>query len=630
MDGQQRLTSLYQAFSGKGEHQFFIDIETLMETDDVEEAIWHEPSNRANKKGYNSINMQAERLWCPLSVVMTKGFDAWIDEVMEIRPEKGDEAKELRSSLRKVKNDWIEKIRDYQFPVVTLASDTPLDAVCKMFETLNRRGVKLTVFELLMARAFMSKVSLRDMWDKANNDYPILGEFKIDAYQVLQAISLISGKSLKRQEILEMPSDVISQHWDNATRGISESLTFLRRNTGVLSINLLPYHTMIPPMASAWIQTENIKGPASGNRTEKFKSWFWSSVFSQTYEKSPTSVAVADYKDLTAWINGNERTPRGIRALYFSPDTFFTITPKQRALYRGTLALITSNGARDFHKLEPLTFDYLESNKVDDHHIFPRAHLKRSTDTEENMINCVLNRTLIDKKTNQIISDNRPSKYLTAIKSELNEEKLKKVLTSHLIPMPELMGDDFESFCNARAKFFMKNLNEAVGFEIPSTPTTGSENQSDFDDEDSDDRTDKRQKTDPSLVNVRPEEKLQKLPPQTGEFFDLFTKRLLEKLPSIWWKTTQTRSSVYSPIKKFASIKVERSGLHLTIFTNGNPMEHVTPIVQSDGGGALWGRIKVKSIADIEKAITATIEAHKRIQEAEKTEIPTSWWAKKR
>jgi len=51
---------------------------------------------------------------------------------------------------------WIKPIEDYPFPLVTLSERTEMDAVCTIFETLNRRGVKLTVFELLTAR-FWSK-----------------------------------------------------------------------------------------------------------------------------------------------------------------------------------------------------------------------------------------------------------------------------------------------------------------------------------------------------------------------------------------------------------------------------------------------------------------------------------------
>ena len=39
LDGQQRLTSLYQAFYGVGEHRYYLNLRKLLNGDDFEEAI---------------------------------------------------------------------------------------------------------------------------------------------------------------------------------------------------------------------------------------------------------------------------------------------------------------------------------------------------------------------------------------------------------------------------------------------------------------------------------------------------------------------------------------------------------------------------------------------------------------
>src|SRR5713226_1439380 len=41
LDGQQRLTSLYQAFYGVGEHRYFLNLRRLLEGDDFEECAFH-------------------------------------------------------------------------------------------------------------------------------------------------------------------------------------------------------------------------------------------------------------------------------------------------------------------------------------------------------------------------------------------------------------------------------------------------------------------------------------------------------------------------------------------------------------------------------------------------------------
>lgn len=625
MDGQQRMTSLYQAFFGKGEHIFYLDIRELSESEDVEVAVWHESRKRAERMGLTDIKTQAERLCCPLSVVMTDGFDAWIDEIMDHRAEKGDEAKELRATLRQVNKDWIAPILEYQFPVVTLSSETPLDAVCKMFETLNRRGVKLTVFELLMARSFMNKVSLRQLWDEAQEKYSVFEEFGIDPYYILQTISLLEGKSLKRKEILDMRPDTIMSQWEKATSSLADVITFLRRNAGVLSPSILPYNTMLIPLAAAWAKTTDTKGPAEATRRDKFKTWFWSSVFSQAYEKGPTSRAVADFKDLVRWIGGEDRLPFGVRTLFFNPELFADITPKQRALYRGTLALVCSNGALDFHKAEPLTFDYLESNKVDDHHVFPQAYLKKQG--EDEAMNCVLNRTLIDKKTNIRISDKAPSRYLAEIEKEVGKDKLERILASHILPSSELHGDDFESFMKERAKMLFERLKAQVGRDIPLAPVAYIEANDEIDDEGDDDRTNPREKFDPALINAHPETLLDGLPKETEELFIKFTKVLSDKVPNVWFKSNQTKVVFWSPEKVFLTVRLSKSGLHFTTYTDGKALKDVSPIVQKDRGGELWGRIKLKRVEDVNRVVETLLESHQRLQTAVKEGRPTAWWA---
>jgi uncharacterized protein with ParB-like and HNH nuclease domain len=56
LDGQQRLTSLYQAFYGVGDSRYFIDLQTLLDTGDVEEAIFYRRETRIGP--YREVSQQ--------------------------------------------------------------------------------------------------------------------------------------------------------------------------------------------------------------------------------------------------------------------------------------------------------------------------------------------------------------------------------------------------------------------------------------------------------------------------------------------------------------------------------------------------------------------------------------------
>lgn len=44
LDGQQRLTSLYQAFYGVSECRYFVDFKPLLDDEDIEEAVFSDTS----------------------------------------------------------------------------------------------------------------------------------------------------------------------------------------------------------------------------------------------------------------------------------------------------------------------------------------------------------------------------------------------------------------------------------------------------------------------------------------------------------------------------------------------------------------------------------------------------------
>ena len=59
----------------------------------------------------------------------------------------------VRDLLREVEYSCIDPLVKYAFPVTVLPENTSLEAVCTIFETLNRTGRPLTAFELVSARA---------------------------------------------------------------------------------------------------------------------------------------------------------------------------------------------------------------------------------------------------------------------------------------------------------------------------------------------------------------------------------------------------------------------------------------------------------------------------------------------
>ena len=178
LDGQQRLTSLYQAFYGVGEHRYFLSLGKLNDDADFEEAIFHVRATTKWAKAHEDFALQAKELLLPLSVLKggAGGFGQWGRKVARQLADK--ERIALEDALDGIEEKWIQIVDDYHFPVVTLSDKTEPDALCTIFETLNRTGVKLSVFELLTARFWPQNIKLRALWEKALADHPVIADFE--------------------------------------------------------------------------------------------------------------------------------------------------------------------------------------------------------------------------------------------------------------------------------------------------------------------------------------------------------------------------------------------------------------------------------------------------------------------
>lgn len=463
LDGQQRLTSLYQAFYGKGEHRYYLNLAGLEKGKDLEDCAFYMKAEDGEKE-YGTTAQQAQALVYPMERVLgtADGFSGWQNQVLRIRGGEAAEIFDLQERLTKLHNNWIKPIEEYDFPMVTLNEETSGPAVCMIFETLNRTGVKLSVYDLLTARFWPLEFNLRQKWEDAQDENPILDEFKIDPYYILQVIALLEpgedkdGKvrapSVKRSAILDMKVEQACRGWNAAVNGLADALSILRDDCGVLEPGLLPYNTIVIPMGAVSATQKQITGADAGANRLKMLRWFWCSIFGQKYENAPNSQAEKDFAELQRWMKGGE-PPESVSEFKFEIN-LRQVKPRQRAVYRGVMALILQNGALDFHKRGKITSQLLadKKNPVDDHHIFPRAYLD-GKDVSASLRDCILNRTFIDRITNRRLSKRAPSDYFGEIRAKQGVTETDETLKSHVLPQgvqSPLLNDDFEKFLDRR------------------------------------------------------------------------------------------------------------------------------------------------------------------------------------
>lgn len=465
LDGQQRLTALFQTLQSKrgvkkDKEQFFfyVSLRKLLDGGSIEEALFYVDRSKKVKDGkevlfeLNSKEEEFKNKCIPLNCILHDDYRIWRKEFIRYYRNNGmseKETDEFDDEIEKVHKAFIEPIQNYEFPMIELHPETPLKAVCHIFEKVNTTGVTLTVFELLTAILWPQNIDLRKKWKNTKeklNELPNMEGIDIDNVTFLQTLSLLStyakkmakadkrvAVSCKRDDLLEISAGDIEKYWNKTFSGYKETARILFEY-GVYSDKILPYKTMLAPLSALCAQLiVDKRGIKSDTIYTKIKQWYWRSVFTWRYSSGAESKSAQDFLQVMNWING-EDIPDSVRHYEFNEEMLYEITTVRNAAYSGILCLLLKNRPLDFKSGFGITTQLYHDHGIDHHHIFPSDYLKKGIpDIEQRKVNCILNKTPIDASTNRSIGANAPSKYLPIIEKELKSNSLSEVLKSHYI-----------------------------------------------------------------------------------------------------------------------------------------------------------------------------------------------------
>ncbi|MCX5263761.1 DUF262 domain-containing protein [Streptomyces sp. NBC_00199] len=475
LDGQQRLTALYQALTGVGDERYYLKVDEFVNVTEDYIKEFHEVNFDkavislpvAASKGQAKKNEELLDIsHFPVSAVSS--FDDWLDEYVDniISNDGSHSAKYLKSLYRRMRDKYIVPLRSYGLPVLTLPETTPIEAVCTIFETLNRTGKPLGPFELLTARYYPQGVNLRDLWVEAQDNYKALVDFRVDPYSVLQTVCLRAYGSAQRSDVLKkLTAADISQHWSSAVKGVAGVIDMLQSDCGLVAPKWLPYGMLLIPMGAVWGDIQKLEPLHRAPAYTRLQRFFWCSVFTTNYDQGANSQAGADYIRLKHWVvTGEGQAPEALDELPLTASTLRSASVRRKALYCGLVCLLATTRAEDFHTGQAMTPYRVGEVQIDSHHIFPKAYLARTGSTESSEL--LLNRTLIDAETNRIIKDKAPSQYLNEMAANYGAEKLESVLSSHAIksdPASGLVNDNYTIFLNERLNTVVQLIERVTG-----------------------------------------------------------------------------------------------------------------------------------------------------------------------
>ncbi len=498
LDGQQRLTSLYQAIianevvktkNAKGyeiKRWYYIDMEKAMDSDtDLEEAIFSINENKiiTENIGRDIVldlsNREAEYENLMYPVWMIDEYSVWRKGFNKFW-HYGSEKSEFWDAFEE---KVINSFNHYMLPVIEMKKINPKEAVCQVFEKVNTGGVSLSVFELLTASFASEEFDLKNDWNKIKTDFkPFKVLDKTSNIDVIQAITLFStyqrrktqesqgqddnlpAVSAKRKEMLNLSLTDYTRYRDQIVSGFIKASKILVENH-IFNSRDVPYSTQLVPMAAILAQLGN-EIDNMGNKA-KLMRWFWCGVFGELYGSANETRYALDMIQVVDWITANEPEPKTIYDANFSPSRLHTLRTRNSAAYKGVYAILMDENTRDWLSATKIDFSTYFSESIDIHHIFPVAWCQRNNIPRDDF-DCIINKTPLSGRTNRIVSGDAPSKYLDRLKKHagVSDEEFNNILESHVVN-PELMYDDnFQGFFNDRKERILQKIEQAMGKEI--------------------------------------------------------------------------------------------------------------------------------------------------------------------
>ena len=500
LDGQQRLTSIYQATysqkpvatkTDKGkeiERYYYLSMEKCMdENEDRLDAVIAVPPDRKTKENFDrdikldlsNQDKEYEQKMFPVNIVFdSNALMKWQFGYMMHYSGQNEAVKLLEDFQREV----ITTIISYKLPVITLSKETPREAVCKVFENVNTGGVPLTVFELVTATYATREFNLRDDWKVCKKQIRGIDDTLrtdlldgIDETTFLTAVALytsyvdkqagkIGAVSCKKKDVLNLTFESYVANRDQVLLGFRIARDFLLKYQYVFRQRDLPYTTQLIPLAAICAFLGKSKCNEA-NTIAILSRWYWCGILGEMYGGANETRYANDIEDVVDEVLQRPSQSRTVNSAFFSATRLLTLRTRLSAAYKGIMALLYKAKCRDF--MNDTTIDIVNSmlEAPDIHHIFPEAYCEKMG-IKQQRYNSIVNKTPILPATNRSIGGNAPSEYIKIILKKVNnltEEELKARIESHCINYDALAADDFDTYFIDRAKKLLNLIESAMG-----------------------------------------------------------------------------------------------------------------------------------------------------------------------
>lgn len=497
LDGQQRLTSLLYALTApdlslkdsKRRRYFFVDLRRLVASPDDEEIVFDRGDGELN--GLADAKEQYRQRILPCTKLLRNAdFLKWrdgLDDWLRANEPKAHEA--FRDRDRDAWSEAVSNFQTFDVPLVELPAVDDKDPlsigrVCAIFEKLSSTGVELSVYDLLTARLYRHGIRLHRLWSeacRANARLRLWSNGKAEAHKfgvlVLRTLALMRGLEPKPAVLIELKPAGFEEDWARAAAAVERGLELIEHvgedGFGVFKEKWVPGLGSLPVLASLRAKIEE---DGLGDRErEDLRRWYWCNVFLERFSSGVESKSKKDYSEMLAFWKDRKSAPgvfgEAQARIGAKGYSIRGAASYSSAIYSGVFCLLANGGARDWAHAESI-----QLQKLQDHHIFPKAYLRTHGVKKRPDINTILNRTLISGKTNGRIKKHAPAKYL-GMTEVIAPRKGETILAPHFIDSKaveamkkatenaadEELAKVYEEFLRAREKAIVAEIRRVCG-----------------------------------------------------------------------------------------------------------------------------------------------------------------------
>lgn len=490
LDGQQRLTSLWQGLMGKGERRFYIRVKDLKSLDFEVKGVEHRSKEyRKYQKPLGEFNddvIPVRVLYDPPDhdIRTPTRLEKWCEVVI---PEHSPMSSQLRRSIEQRFKAPLDRYKLWHARFEQISVD---EAVTIFVET-NRSSVKVTAFDLAVAQAVQipDDIKLRErirlLYERHDRIkyyfesdrerwIPEVGEYILKIGCLKIEDGGLSPKDSNFEKALGYLFAGGTANADAVESNFVSALQFLEDN-GVPDAEVLPRVPPVYVVAALQDELDRVPHKHKANAIRLVTSYLWRSFLSDRYETQANDRLHEDFKFLRRDVQRiregrNAKKDAPVFKSEISREMLLDPIKSRSPVGNAIIALALGNHSVDWITGQEMTPGRVRKpkEKLDRHHVFTRASLVRGgLERDDTRINHALNIVLIQKLSNTTLGSKEPIEYLKKLKendSQLTDQELKRRVESHLLSYDSVTRSEepiktrYEEYLRSRATSLWKEV----------------------------------------------------------------------------------------------------------------------------------------------------------------------------